>query len=115
MHNEIVRRRPDLARLLAGPWFMDRKGEVPEGKKGYFELPVFNYHEVSIQPSLDVLFVCSHATAAVCGDGSCSSDSLSLTTHGHFGIRHVSVSVLLEDSTEFIETSPSCATVACGK
>ncbi|CAL8468861.1 g8402 [Coccomyxa elongata] len=45
VHNEIVRRRPDLARVLAGPWFMDRKGEVPEGKKGYFELPVFNYHQ----------------------------------------------------------------------
>ena len=25
VHNEIVRRRPDLARVLAGPWFMDRK------------------------------------------------------------------------------------------
>ena len=46
MHNEIVRRRPDLARLLAGPWFMDRKGEVPAGKQGHFELPVFNYHKV---------------------------------------------------------------------
>ena len=46
VHNEIVRRRPDLARLLAGPWFMDRKGEVPAGKQGYFELPVFNYHKV---------------------------------------------------------------------
>ncbi len=46
VHNEIVRRRPDLARVLAGPWFMDRKGEVPEGKRGYFELPVFNYHQV---------------------------------------------------------------------
>ncbi|KAK9842564.1 hypothetical protein WJX81_006293 [Elliptochloris bilobata] len=45
VHNEIVRRRPDLARVLAGPWFMDRKGEVPEGKQGYFELPVFNYFE----------------------------------------------------------------------
>ena len=46
VHNEIVRKRPDLARLLAGPWFMDRKGEVPAGKQGYFELPVFNYHKV---------------------------------------------------------------------
>ena len=54
MHNEIVRRRPDLARVLAGPWFMDRKGEVPEGKKGYFELPVFNYHEVMALTCLDV-------------------------------------------------------------
>lgn len=54
VHNEIVRRRPDLARLLAGPWFMDRKGEVPEGKKGYFELPVFNYHQVCLSESAHV-------------------------------------------------------------
>lgn len=59
VHNEIVRRRPDLARVLAGPWFMDRKGEVPEGKKGYFELPVFNYHQVgSMQYFLSFPKVC---------------------------------------------------------
>ena len=28
VHNEIVRRRPDLARLLAGPWFFDRKARA---------------------------------------------------------------------------------------
>ena len=44
VYNEILRRRPDLAHLLAGPWFFDRKGEVPEGKKGFFEIPVFNFH-----------------------------------------------------------------------
>ena len=52
MHNEVLRRRPDLARLLAGPWFMDRKGEVPEGKRGFFELPVFNYHQARHHPFL---------------------------------------------------------------
>jgi len=45
VHNEIVRRRPDLARVLADPvWFYDRKGEVPPGKAPYFLIPVFNYH-----------------------------------------------------------------------
>lgn len=39
VHNEIVRRRPELAEVLAGPWFFDRKGEVPEGKKPFFEIP----------------------------------------------------------------------------
>lgn len=48
VYNEVLRRRPDLAHLLAGPWFFDRKGEVPPGKKGFFEIPVFNFHEVSI-------------------------------------------------------------------
>lgn len=43
--NEVLRRRPDLAEVLAGPWFFDRKGEVPPGKKGFFEIPVFNYYK----------------------------------------------------------------------
>ena len=59
MHNEILRRRPDLARLLAGPWFMDRKGEVPAGKQGYFELPVFNYHQVRSLASLPMFSGCT--------------------------------------------------------
>ena len=48
VHNEIVRRRPDLARVLASrnAWFFDRKGEVPAGKEPFFEIPVFNYHKV---------------------------------------------------------------------
>ena len=50
VHNEIVARAPELARVLAarGAWFYDRKGEIPEGSNGlpFFELPVFNYHKV---------------------------------------------------------------------
>ena len=42
VHNEIVRRRPDLARELYEPFFTDRRGEVPEGMKPWFALPVFN-------------------------------------------------------------------------
>ena len=34
--------------VLAGPWFFDRKGEIPEGKKPFFEIPVFNYHKVRL-------------------------------------------------------------------
>ncbi len=30
---------------MAGPWFYDRKGEVPAGKKPFFEIPIFNYHQ----------------------------------------------------------------------
>ena len=50
VHNEVLKRAPHLARVLAarGAWFYDRKGEIPEGSNGqpFFELPVFNYHEV---------------------------------------------------------------------
>lgn len=45
VHNEILKRRPDLARVFAGDWYFDRKGEVPPGKKPFFAIPVFNYHE----------------------------------------------------------------------
>jgi len=43
IHNEMVRRRPDLARALAGNWYRDRRDEVPPEKKPWFVLPVFNY------------------------------------------------------------------------
>jgi len=43
--NEMRRRRPDLLKLLFEPIATDRRGEVPEGQKPYFEIPVFNWHE----------------------------------------------------------------------
>ena len=43
--NEMRRRRPDLLALLFQPLATDRRGEVPEGQKPYFEIPVFNWHE----------------------------------------------------------------------
>jgi hypothetical protein len=42
--NEMRRRRPDLLRLLFEPIATDRRGEVPSGRKPYFEIPVFNWH-----------------------------------------------------------------------
>jgi hypothetical protein len=43
--NEIRRRRPDLLSILLEPIETDRRGEVPEGSKPYFTIPVFNYHD----------------------------------------------------------------------
>lgn len=42
--NEMRRRRPDLARLLFAPIETDRRGEVAEGEKPYFRIPVFNWY-----------------------------------------------------------------------
>ena len=42
--NEMRRRRPDLLKVLMEPIETDRRGEVPEGSKPYFTIPVFNYH-----------------------------------------------------------------------
>jgi hypothetical protein len=44
IYNEMLARRPDLARLLFEPIETDRRGEVPEGEKPYFSIPVFNWH-----------------------------------------------------------------------
>jgi len=43
--NEMHRRRPDLLQTLLKPIETDRRGEVPEGSKPYFNIPVFNYHD----------------------------------------------------------------------
>ena len=42
--NEMRRRRPDLLKVLMEPIETDRRGEVPEGSKPYFTIPVFNYY-----------------------------------------------------------------------
>ncbi len=43
--NEMLRSRPDLIELLFDPIATDRRGEVPEGMKPYFSIPVFNWFE----------------------------------------------------------------------
>ena len=43
--NEMRRRRPELLKVLLEPIETDRRGEVPEGCKPYFTIPVFNYHD----------------------------------------------------------------------
>lgn len=45
LYNEMHRRRPDLLAELFHPFPTDRRGEVPPGKRAFFEIPVFNYHE----------------------------------------------------------------------
>lgn len=44
IHNEMWRRRPDLAERLYGPVPHDRHEEVPPGKGPWYELPIFNYY-----------------------------------------------------------------------
>jgi hypothetical protein len=44
LHDEMLRRRPELWRLLFNPFPTDRRGEVPTGMQPWFELPVFNWH-----------------------------------------------------------------------
>jgi hypothetical protein len=44
LYNEMRRRRPDLVSCLFEPIETDRRGEVPEGQKPYFQIPVFNWY-----------------------------------------------------------------------
>jgi hypothetical protein len=45
VHDEMWRRRPDLAELLYGPVPRSRRGEIPDGKGPWYELPIFNYQD----------------------------------------------------------------------
>ena len=42
MYNAMATRRPDLAARLFEPFPTDRRGEVPDGEKPYFDIPVYN-------------------------------------------------------------------------
>ncbi|QDZ23277.1 taurine catabolism dioxygenase TauD-like protein [Chloropicon primus] len=42
IYEEIEREAPHLARVLLENFHVDRKGEVPKGKKGYYEMPIFH-------------------------------------------------------------------------
>ena len=45
IYNEMYARAPDLLWELFQPFATDRRGEIPEGKGPYFEIPVYNYYE----------------------------------------------------------------------
>jgi hypothetical protein len=42
VYNEMVKRRPDLVGVMMEPFVTDRKGEIPEGKGPFYEMPIFN-------------------------------------------------------------------------
>ena len=45
LFNEILRKRPECARLLTEPVFRDRRGEIPAGKEPWYATPVFNPYQ----------------------------------------------------------------------
>ena len=44
LYNEVCRRRPDLVPALFQPYPTDRRGEIPEGMKPWFDMPIFHWH-----------------------------------------------------------------------
>ena len=45
VYNEMLKRRPDLVEVMAQPFYLDRKGEIPEGKGPYYQMPIFNPYD----------------------------------------------------------------------
>jgi hypothetical protein len=45
LYNEMFRMRPDLAAVMFEPFCFDRRGEAAAGEKGYYETPLFHWHE----------------------------------------------------------------------
>lgn len=45
VYNVMAEKHPDLVGRLFQPFATDRRGEIPEGKKPWFDLPVFNDFE----------------------------------------------------------------------
>ena len=45
LFNEMRTRRPDLVEELFFPFYIDRRSEVPAGKKPWYRMPVFCWHE----------------------------------------------------------------------
>ena len=45
IYNSFLDRRPDLLACLFDSVATDRRGEIPEGMKPYFEIPVFTMHQ----------------------------------------------------------------------
>ena len=44
LYNEVLARRPELVPALFEPYPTDRRGEVPEGMKPWFDMPIYHRH-----------------------------------------------------------------------
>ena len=45
VYNEMLKRDADLTREMFNPFYIDRRGEVPEGKDPWYIMPVFCWHD----------------------------------------------------------------------
>lgn len=45
IYNKMRKNRPDLLKLLFDPIATDRRGEIPQGEKPYFEIPVLSWYQ----------------------------------------------------------------------
>ena len=46
IHNELLKLgRQDLVEVLSSDFFIDRKGEIPKGKKPFYRMPIMSYYK----------------------------------------------------------------------
>lgn len=57
IHNEMLKRRPDLVRELYRPIHRDRRGEVPEGKGPWWVMPIFQWYEGRINSHFSKVYI----------------------------------------------------------
>ena len=57
IHNELLRRRPDLLPVLTEPYYRDRRGEVPPGMGPWYKIPIFNYNEGYLSTTIEPTYI----------------------------------------------------------
>ena len=57
VHNEMLKRRPDLVKILYEPFYRDRREEIPRGMKPWYRLAVFHVHEGYFSASLEPTYI----------------------------------------------------------
>lgn len=57
VHNEILKRRPDLLEVLYQPYYRDRRGEVPPGMKPWYKIPIFNVHRGYFSATIEPTYI----------------------------------------------------------
>jgi|TARA_Y100000588_G_scaffold350969_1_gene402436 hypothetical protein len=68
LHNEILKRRPDLARIAAEPYYRDRRDEVPPGMQPYYKLPIFNFYQGYFSANVEPTYIGSANRFKECGE-----------------------------------------------
>ena len=68
LHNEMLKQRPDLVRVLAEPYYRDRRDEIPSGMPPYYKVPVFNYHKGYFSANVEPTYIGSAHRFPECGE-----------------------------------------------
>ena len=57
VHNEMLKRRPDLVKILYEPLYRDRRDEIPPGMRPWYRLAVFHVHKGYFSASIEPTYI----------------------------------------------------------